>query len=202
MKHAIIRRTYTPASVPSIPPLTISDNASIVSNTTTVQPSSPVKASTGEDGNTSPLPMLLRQPHVYPTTTTSATNTNSSVSMLDNGSHSTANATTKATNESDQGVYSYKCGKIGPCATMIDMLRYVLIFVLGVLMLNILPSVCVNDDSSHIIHHLFTIHVCKLSSFSIFLQTNLICAGDASDLHTQHNHYHYHYQYPRYECSL
>jgi len=151
VKHAIIRRTYTPASVPSIALLTISDNARIVSNTTTVQPSSPGKPSTGEDGNTSPLPMLLRQPHVYPTTTTNTqntTNTNRNVSTSENSSYSTTNpttnamntttnATTNASNESDQGVYSYQCGKIGPCATMVDMLRYVLIFMSDILMLTI-----------------------------------------------------------------
>jgi len=144
VKHAIIRRTYTPASVPSIALLTISDNASIAMNTTTVQPSSPGKPSTGEDGNTSPLPMLLRQPHVYPTTTTNTqntTNTTRNVSTSENSSYSTTNptrnATTNANNVSDQGVYSYQCGKIGPCATMIDMLRYVLTFVFDVLMLNI-----------------------------------------------------------------
>ena len=95
MKHAIIRKTYTPASVPAIPV----DTTNIA-----MQPASPVKPGTGEDGNTSPLPMLLRQPPVH----SSSTNPSRIVATPDN---------------SDQGAYSYQCGKIGPCATMIEMLR-------------------------------------------------------------------------------
>lgn len=104
VKHAIIRKTYTPASVPSVP----------VDTTTIpgIQPASPMKPCTAKDGNTSPLPMLLRQPPVH----SSSTNTSRNATMLENGNHSAAS-------ESDQGGYAYQCGKIGPCATMIEMLR-------------------------------------------------------------------------------
>ena len=101
VKHAIIRKTYTPTSVPSIPV-----------DTTATQLASPMKPGTGEDGNASPLPMLLRQPPVH----SSSTNTNRNVFMSENSNHSAAS-------ESEQGTYTYQCGKIGPCATMIEVLR-------------------------------------------------------------------------------
>eukprot|EP01032_Pedospumella_encystans_P016754 gene16754-19103_t len=103
VKHAIIRKTYTPASVPTIPV-----------DTTTMQPASPMKPCTGEDGNTSPLPMLLRQPPVHSTSTN--TSRNATMSEISNFS---------AASESDHGGYVYQCGKIGPCATMIEMLRQI-----------------------------------------------------------------------------